>query len=148
MSNIVKYIIAFVVVIGALGYFIGTSLTGEKIYYKEVAELLQNPGTVEQKGLRVSGDVVDGHFAVDKMARMAEFNVGDKAGSKMSVVYSGSIPDALEIGASVILEGSYNPANNTFIANKLLTKCPSKYEAEGSEHPEAIPKQSEETLES
>ena len=140
MKNIIKYIIAFVVVIGALGYFIGTSLTGEKIYYKEVAELLQSPGDTVQKGLRISGDVVEGHFAVDKMARSAEFDVGDKAGYKMSVIYSGSIPDALEIGASVILEGSYNPQNNTFTASKLLTKCPSKYEAEDLEHPEELSK--------
>jgi cytochrome c-type biogenesis protein CcmE len=146
MKNILKYIIAFAVVAVALGYFMVTSVTGEKLYYKEVSDLVNNPESSETRGLRVSGNVVEGKFDVSKTDRYAHFEVADVEGARMNVVYSGSVPDALEIGTGVILEGTYDATSNTFNAQKLLTKCPSKYEAdleEGGEHPEDVPMSSE-----
>jgi cytochrome c-type biogenesis protein CcmE len=46
----------------------------------------------------------------------------------LPVSYEGSIPDAFEDGADVVLQGEMAPSG-TFEASSLLAKCPSKYEA-------------------
>jgi cytochrome c-type biogenesis protein CcmE len=141
MKNYAKYIVAFAVVFVALGYFIVSSVSGEKIYYKEVSELVGDVEMAEKRGLRVSGTVTENNFSMSKFERMANFEVTDEAGGVMAVVYNGEIPDAFETGASVVLEGTYNVEQNLFTANKLMAKCPSKYEAdEGEAHPDEVEK--------
>jgi len=41
------------------------------------------------------------------------------------VVYRGSVPDLFRTGRDVSVEGSLQ--NGVFVADKLVTKCPSKY---------------------
>jgi cytochrome c-type biogenesis protein CcmE len=141
LKNYVKYIVAFVVIIGALGYFVVSGLGGSTIYYKEVAELVNDPLSAEQDGLRVSGNVTDNNFTMNKFDKYAMFEITDSTGTVLVVEYHGTIPDAFEQGASVILEGTYNGESKLFTANKLLAKCPSKYEGMGEEHPDDVDKQ-------
>ena len=143
MKNSAKYIIAFAVVVLALGYFLLTSMSGEKLYYKEIQALLDSPESSDGRGLRISGDVLYDNFNVDKFQKVAHFNMTDETGGVLPVVYKGTIPDAFEEGAQVVVEGMYNLESKTFQANKLLAKCPSKYEADGlGEHPDDIEKRS------
>jgi len=139
-KNYIKYIMAFAVIIAALVYFIASAMSGEKIYYREVSELLSDPMSAEKKGLRISGIVISNNFSTNKFEQYAAFEITDDIGAVLPVVYKGNIPDAFDIGASVVIEGSYNAADNTFEAKKLLAKCPSKYEAAGETHPDNLPK--------
>ncbi|MDR2884176.1 MAG: cytochrome c maturation protein CcmE [Deferribacteraceae bacterium] len=140
MKNYAKYIVAFAVVFAALGYFIVSSVSGEKIYYKEVSELVGDTTLEGKRGLRVSGKVTDTNFSMNKFERTATFDVTDAGGGVMTVTYNGEIPDAFEEGAEVVLEGTYDVSQNLFTAKKLMAKCPSKYEAEGEVHPDNVTK--------
>ncbi len=50
--------------------------------------------------------------------------------AKLTIVLDGALPDAFkdQAGAEVVAEGDYD-GSDTFLANSLITKCPSKYEA-------------------
>lgn len=50
---------------------------------------------------------------------------------RVSVVYEGLMPDAFAAGREVVVEGDYRHADRALYASKLVTKCPSKYEAKG-----------------
>ncbi|MDR0453571.1 MAG: cytochrome c maturation protein CcmE [Deferribacteraceae bacterium] len=139
-KNYIKYAVAFAVIAATLVYFIVSALSGEKIYYREVGELINNPLLAEKKGLRISGNVISDNFSVNKFEKYAVFEITDDTGAALPVVYNGTIPDAFEIGAAVLIEGSYSASENVFTAKKLLAKCPSKYEAEGEKHPDELPK--------
>jgi cytochrome c-type biogenesis protein CcmE len=59
------------------------------------------------------------------------FTITDGA-ADMPVRYHGIIPDTFVDGADVVVEGAMS-GDGTFVANNMLAKCPSKYEAaEGS----------------
>lgn len=124
-----------VVVVGLLilSVIIFIMISGFKqntIYYIEVHELQQNPDKFTKKGIRISGDVLEGTVKKDEINKHLEFVMIDKTGAKMNVLYNGIIPDAFKESVQVIVEGKYDKNTNTFTATTLLAKCPSKYEAE------------------
>jgi cytochrome c-type biogenesis protein CcmE len=130
-----KFAAAFAVVAAALLYLVLSGLDGDKVYYLEVSELLEKKET-EHKGLRVAGFVTE-NLSVDRMQKIAQFEITDDKGAFLECEYFGAIPDAFEEGASVVVEGSYDLSRNIFTANKLLAKCPSKYEVEVKEPTES-----------
>jgi cytochrome c-type biogenesis protein CcmE len=140
MKNYIKYAAAFAVVVLALLYLVLSGLKGDRIYYLEVSELLAAEGAELAKGLRVAGFVTDNIDSIDRMNKFAKFEISDTAphaqdqdkAAFITCEYYGAIPDAFEEGASVVVEGRYDPAQKLFTANKLLAKCPSKYEVDNS----------------
>jgi len=60
------------------------------------------------------------------------FYLIDDAGRECKVVLDGAAPNNFELATSVVAKGRY-VGNGTFEASELLTKCPSKYEAEAAE---------------
>lgn len=108
------------------------------VYYVTVSELLARPASAETRGLRVTGKVVPG--TVERAGRRLRFEVTDGQKS-VPVTYEGVVPETFTEESDVVVEGSYVP-HGAFEASGLLTKCPSKYEAEekaGESHPEGIP---------
>ncbi|MBC8333994.1 MAG: cytochrome c maturation protein CcmE, partial [Anaerolineales bacterium] len=59
----------------------------------------------------------------------------DPTRERLTVLYTGPIPDLLQNEAQAIMTGHIE-ADGIFYADELLLKCPTKYE-------EAIPEQSE-----
>lgn len=55
--------------------------------------------------------------------------IRDDAGETHQVVYQGSLPDGFERAESLVVIGKYR--GDTFVATKILTKCPSKYQEKG-----------------
>lgn len=106
----------------------GVSDTG--VYYRTVAEVLADSSLPEKRGVRISGNVIGGTIVYDQKQLLLTFSVRDMdyADKTMNVVYSGVKPDAFKEDVEVILEGRYEGLANTFHAETLLAKCPSKYE--------------------
>ncbi|GAB7141019.1 cytochrome c maturation protein CcmE [Deferribacterales bacterium RsTz2092] len=133
MRNYKKYAIAFAIAAVALAYFIMMGLSVGGLYYKDISEVVatneQSAKPAQSKGLRVAGTVADNEFRVDRFGRTANFTMKD-GGYSMAVAYRGTIPDAFEVGAQVVVEGVYDADRGEFVARKLLAKCPSKYEAQ------------------
>ena len=59
------------------------------------------------------------------------FTIRDVQGTAtVPVVYRGSVPDLFRTGRDVSVEGKLQ--NGVFVADKLVTKCPSKYSPKGT----------------
>jgi cytochrome c-type biogenesis protein CcmE len=108
----------------------GISDTG--VYYRTVAEVLNDPSLPDKRGVRISGEVVKDTITYDQSTLLLVFQVRDNEEPEkiMKVIYKGIKPDAFKEDIEVILEGRYEEADRTFHAATLLAKCPSKYEGE------------------
>lgn len=58
------------------------------------------------------------------------FTMTDDSGARLNVYHSGAKPVNFEHTEQVVALGKYSKENSTFIADKVLVKCPSKYEKE------------------
>jgi len=133
------------VVISLLGWFAWTNLGGEGSfqYYETLDELLAQADTAEGRSLRVHGYVADRSIDRNLEAKQVRFAVqndpphaGFAPGDTLSVLFLGlETPDLFKDGAEVVLEGRLqNHENETvFLADNVLAKCPSKFEAKARE---------------
>jgi len=62
---------------------------------------------------------------------------------RMNVVYYGVVPGNFDQATSVVLIGK--PTENSFVADKMLVKCPSKYQGEGEDGYQDMKKHDEAT---
>ena len=56
------------------------------------------------------------------------FTLSDNSGAKLDVYHAGVKPLNFEHTEQVVVLGKYSKDNSTFTADKVLVKCPSKYE--------------------
>ncbi len=63
-------------------------------------------------------------FTIEKFTY---FQVKDKAGNKMQVVYTGNLPQNFYHSDQTVLQGFFDKKANRFAAKHILLKCPSKY---------------------
>ena len=105
--------------IGYAGYFFADSVTP----YVGVADARAAQRNVQVKGVpdgTVAPHMEDGHFV---------FSIADEdTGETMLVRYKGAKPDTFDDAYHVVAIGKYT--GDAFAADKLLIKCPSKYEEE------------------
>jgi len=127
------------VVAGLLGWYAATNL--EKIgtfqYYQSLSEFQQ--ASASDEPVRVHGYVALGSIERDVANRQVRFSVVNEpphqtaAATSMPVLYGTlEVPDMFQDGAEVVLEGRL-AANATFVADNVLAKCPSKFEAKTAE---------------
>ena len=119
MSRKILLIALIAIFIGYAGWNLSESVTP----YVSIAEAEASTGNVQVKGLldkSVTPHQVDSEF---------NFVLKDEeSGQTMPVKYQGTKPDQFDSAYHVVAIGKYNPENKVFYANKLLIKCPSKYE--------------------
>ncbi|MFC2009507.1 cytochrome c maturation protein CcmE [Chloroflexota bacterium] len=114
--------------LGYLGYLGYTLLESSLDYYSTVSELKGLGDSVYNQGLRVNGEVVSDSIESDTENNTLTFTITDGKES-MDVIYKGSRPDNFGNQTQVVLEGKLD-STQIFRASLILTKCPSKYEAE------------------
>lgn len=120
-----KIFIASLIAISGFSYLLISGFKESGIYYMKVGEVLNSP-QVKSKKIKVEGDVVDGSI---RKGKAIKFEITDGE-NKLKVVYSGvETPPRFKAGIPVILEGKYESEQKLFEAVKIITKCPSKYEA-------------------
>ena len=78
-------------------------------------------GSVQVRGILAEGLVIslDG-------GKKIRFVLQDENGTTVPVIYSGAKPDNFEEATSIVAIGKYQ--DDQFLAEKLLVKCPSKYQ--------------------
>lgn len=123
-----RFIIAAVVVVGALSVLVYSALETSKREVVTVPLLVER--RIEQKNIRLGARVADQEFQYrTEGGFLLRFSVRDPAapaGTVIPVVYHGIMPDTLKPGRDVILEGDFD--GTQFNAEHLMTQCPSKYE--------------------
>jgi cytochrome c-type biogenesis protein CcmE len=108
-------------------------------YFKDLDEFRANAPEFVGRHTRVHGYVVLGSIERDVDARSVSFQVqndpphsGAAPGHALPVIYASlETPDLFKDGAEVVVEGILADArtDGVFHADKVLAKCPSKFEA-------------------
>lgn len=120
----VKYIVGIIIIV-AFVVFAGMTLKKSLTPYVSFADARKASSTVQVKGMRIDGS---GHF--DMASETFNFKMKDDSGEEFKVVYHGVKPSNFEQATEIVAIGKFN--NGVFVAEQLLVKCPSKYQAEGT----------------
>ena len=130
-SNNIVYAVALVLFLSGLGYLVFSGLTEDSVYFLNVSEALDVDRS-QIKQARLFGKVSPENLFIIDGKLGASFDLIDKveADKSLRVEFKGALPDTFKDDVEVIVEGSFTPDGQLFIAKTLVTKCPSKYEEE------------------
>ncbi len=123
-----KTIVAAVLVVAFI-IFGSYSFLESNVEYTDVAGAMKSGKKVQLKGSWNR----DKETSFDPQTSTFTFYLVDETGKELKVILDGAAPNNFELAASVVAKGRYTAEDNSFHASELLTKCPSKYEAEGKE---------------
>jgi cytochrome c-type biogenesis protein CcmE len=141
VSKGIQIAIGALLVAGLLGWYAASNLdrVGTFQYYQTLHEFQQTGATGEP--VRVHGYVAPASIERDvanKRVRFAVVNApphqaGADLGTPLTVLYSSlETPDMFKDGAEVVIEGHLG-TDAVFVADNVLAKCPSKFEAKATE---------------
>jgi len=119
-----KYVISLVVLIG-LVWFGVTAFDKSLTPYVSFADARRDGGYVQ-----VNGKLADQNITTDGNRGTVVFHLRDSKGEVMEVLYHGVKPANFEMATNIVALGSYR--DGRFDSDKLLVKCPSKYQAEAA----------------
>lgn len=127
-----KHIAAIVIIAIAITMVI--SMTGDASSYVSFSEAKELSEKGFQKSIHVvgelpktaSGEVVGIEESPDKLS--FKFEMIDENGTKQKVLHANPIPTDFTRSEQVVIVGAYNGEH--FVAEKILLKCPSKYQEE------------------
>jgi cytochrome c-type biogenesis protein CcmE len=123
------------------GWYVASNLApgASFTYFQDVDEFRAAAEEYAGKHARVRGFVTPGSIERDLASKQVRFRVqtsppqaGGGSSGALSVVYAGlETPDLFTDGAEVVVEGVLSSAgpDGVFRADKVLAKCPSKFEA-------------------
>jgi cytochrome c-type biogenesis protein CcmE len=138
-----KIVASVVVVTGAVALLMTSSMKAGAEYYKHVDEVMSSIDQWRGKRLQVHGNVVDGSIEQAKGTLMYRFKIESRPPRPPGVIsatYSGLVPDTFKSGAEVVAKGTLTADNHLdVVADGIMAKCPSKYEAKPSAKPGAEP---------
>ena len=121
-----SFIIAAIVILGAVIYLVFANTQASAVYYMTVSEL-KHCTTCTVQSVRVAGIVRAGSVVRNDAQEQIAFTIVD--GKQMlPVSYSGVVPDIFRPGIQVVVEGHYS-GQGPFKAQTLLAKCPSKFQS-------------------
>jgi cytochrome c-type biogenesis protein CcmE len=130
ISPIVKVGLVFALLGGALSLLMfGSQASDALVYSKLVNEVLTKPQEFKGRELRVEGDLKQGSIEFREQPCEYRFVIG-KEDKQMPVRFPQCIvPDTFKdgVGLSVSVQGRLTD-QGYFLANKVIAKCPSKYE--------------------
>jgi len=119
----VKVIIAGVVIVAAL-VFGAISFVDTNVEYTDFEAAASTSKKVQVKGTWLK----EKETAFDGATSQFVFYMVDDNGTEMKVVLDGAKPNNFEIADAIVVKGRCQ--DGYFHANDILTKCPSKYEAD------------------
>ncbi|MBN2410277.1 cytochrome c maturation protein CcmE [candidate division KSB1 bacterium] len=126
-----KILIGVIIIVIALGYIIIGGIKETAVYYLTVSEFRANKDLKPGDGVRLSGYVVPSSIRWDPEKIELNFAMYEEADT-INVFYKGVMPDQLADAQMVVTEGQLTESG-TLLANKILLKCPSKYETASPE---------------
>ncbi len=126
----VKFIIGGVIIAVAIIYLVYSGIQETALYYLTVSEFKGEAfsSTYGGESIRVNGSVLDGSIQWNSQEGILRFVISDGE-NELPVTYRGVAPDTFKSGAEVVVEGKYTQ-ENILEVDKIMAKCPSKYEAE------------------
>ena len=123
-----KFLAGSAIIVGAIAYLIYTGVQASGSYYRTVSEVVAMGSAASNMSLRMEGKVVAGTIVKDTSNLKLNFNITDKSGKSIPIYYEGVVPDMFHDNIDVVVEGKL-AQDGKFVATKLLTSCPSRYDA-------------------
>jgi cytochrome c-type biogenesis protein CcmE len=126
-----SHILGIVVIAVAIGVIVSTAGDASSYVTFDEAKNIANAGSSKQihvvGTLKKHGDQIIGiEESPDKLS--FKFVMLDESRKEETVLYPNPIPQDFTKSEQVVVVGSYH--NDAFIADKVLLKCPSKYQEE------------------
>lgn len=138
-----KIVASVVAITGAVAFLLTSSMKEGAEYYKHVDEVMSSTQAWRGKRLQVHGNVVDGSIEQAKGTMSYRFKIESRPPRPPGVIeatYSGLVPDTFKSGAEVVAKGTLTADNKLdVVADGIMAKCPSKYEAKPSAKPGVDP---------
>ncbi len=124
-SKFLKFGIAMVLILLALGYLAYTGVQESKSYYVTIKELHGMGNGAYTKRLRVAGNVQPG--SIKRSGTNMSFVLVEND-QLLNVVYNSTEPppDTFKDNAQALAEGNFG-RDNVFYAKQIQAKCASKY---------------------
>jgi cytochrome c-type biogenesis protein CcmE len=126
-KTVVKTLIGIIVIGGGVGYFMYQAMQSSWSYYYSVDEFSANTAAIKNTSLRIAGRVKEGTVVRDLSKMLLTFTLAG-TGSELPVSFGGTIPDNFAEDIEVVVEGRLD-TSGSFQADRLMTKCESKYKA-------------------
>jgi len=126
-----KILIGVIIIVAALGYIIIGGIKETAVYYLTVSEFRADQDLQAGDGVRLSGYVVPESIQWNPEKIELNFALYEEADT-INVYYKGVMPDQLADAQMVVTEGQLTESGS-LVANKILLKCPSKYETASPE---------------
>lgn len=124
-----KVIVVVLVAIMAVGLLISAGMSSSTGQNMTVGEAIASKGNGENPGfIQIEANVDPNSVKYDSKVPILEFSLQDGKDS-LPVAFRDVKPDNFDSGYPVIVEGRFDE-KGVLQADKLLVKCPSKYEEE------------------
>ncbi len=105
-------------------YLAAQSFSNALSFYYEVSEFAQKADSLNGKVVNVNGTIAKGSTLWEPEKARLTFKLADKNAS-ITVVSNEGMPGNYKEGIPAVVTGYF--VNGTFVANQVVTKCPSKY---------------------
>jgi len=130
MINRGKYLVGSFIVLLAIAFLMLQGLKGTMVTYLNVRELSTSGISWLNKPVQVTGIVVPGSVKEASEGNQLFFVLQDveQTSVRLKVFFQGIAPDNFKPGIQVVVQGTLGK-EGVFQAERLLVKCPSKYEA-------------------
>jgi cytochrome c-type biogenesis protein CcmE len=131
----IKIALTVAVLASAFGFMMWTTLRDGAEYFKHVDEVVAQRSQLEGKKVQLHGYVIPGSIVTNPKTLEYRFRVQNnpiragEPGHAMNVSFTGVPPDTFKGEAEVVAAGRIS--GDGFVANSVVAKCPSKYEAAG-----------------
>ena len=122
-----KLFTGIVVIGGGIGYFVYQTMQSSWAYYYSVDDFSVTSPAAQEYSFRLAGRVKPGSVQRDLENVTLRFTLAG-ADSELPVQYQGAVPDSFVENREVVVEGRL-AATGTFQADRLMTRCESKYQA-------------------
>ena len=141
----IKIAVTAVVLGGAFGFMMWTTLRDGAEYFKHVDEVVSQRTALEGKKVQLHGYVIPGSILNKPNTLEYRFKVQNnpiragEPGQVMTISYTGIVPDTFKGEAEVVLKGQLTSDGGFHTdPNGVIAKCPSKYEAAGGSAPAGL----------
>ena len=126
-AKAIKIAVTCLVLAGALGGLMYTTLSEGTEYYIHVDEVMKDQAAWKNKKLQLHGFVADLRQRPDSLDY--KFHVRYN-GQVIEARYTGVVPDTFKNDSEVVLKGQLQSDGFSVEPNGVMAKCPSKYNAQ------------------
>ena len=122
-----KVTLGVLLIAAAVVFLMVTAFGNSSMYYLTVDEALAKGNEIMDRPVRLNGTIQQDSVQFDIQQPLLTFNLTGDKGGMVKVSYKGVKPDNMAQATQAIVEGKLG-RDGTFVANKLMLSCPSKYE--------------------